>query len=154
MIPKSKETVGFFAGSFNPFTIGHASLVERGLGLFNRIIIGVGINESKGMQDEVNIRVKHIAELYKQEPRVSVVSYSSLTTDAASQNGATHLLRGIRSVADFEYEKNIADLNRKISGFETVLLFTTPEMACVSSSAVRELEHFGMDVSEFLPDNQ
>ncbi len=154
MIPKFNGTngpVAFFAGSFNPFTTGHASLVERGLGLFGRIIIGVGINEQKASSSDTDSRVADIAALYSDEPRVSVTGFSCLTTEAAIKHGATHLLRGVRSTVDFEYERNMADINRRISGLETVLLYALPELACVSSSAVRELRHFGADITEFLP---
>lgn len=141
----------FFAGSFNPFTIGHADIVGRGLGLFDRVVIGVGINPAKQTAEDVAERVGEIARLYDDEPRVSVVSYSCLTTDAALEAGATVLLRSVRDVTDFEYERNLADVNRRISGLDTVFLTALPELACVSSSLVRELRRFGRSGEEFLP---
>lgn len=146
------EKIGFYAGSFNPFTIGHRSIVERGLKIFDRIIIGVGFNISKpGAEAGAEERAASIGRLFSDEPRVSCLAYDGLTADAALRNGATALLRGVRGVADFENERNLADINRKISGLETVMLFTLPEHSCVSSSVVRELAHYGRDVSDFLP---
>ncbi len=141
----------FFAGSFNPFTIGHADIVSRGLNLFDRIIIGVGINPAKTTAAQVRDRVKSIEAVYSDEPRVTVISYDTLTADAARRSGATVLLRSVRDVADYEYERNLADINRRISGLDTVFLTARPELACVSSSLVRELRHFGHNADEFLP---
>ncbi len=141
----------FFAGSFNPFTVGHANIVERGLALFDRVVIGVGINPAKTSPADVSARVGEIAALYADEPRVEVVSYSTLTTDAALAAGASVLLRSVRDVTDFEYERNLADVNRRLSGLDTVFLTALPELACVSSSLVRELRHFGRSGAEFLP---
>ena len=90
-----------------------------------------------------------IRALYAAEPKVSVIAYSGLTVDACEAEGARWMLRGVRSVADFEYERNLADINRRISGIETLLLFTLPEYAAISSSVVRELQAYGRDVSEF-----
>ncbi|MDE6098154.1 MAG: pantetheine-phosphate adenylyltransferase [Muribaculaceae bacterium] len=141
-----------FAGSFNPFTIGHDSLVQRGLNLFNDgVIIAVGYNCNKNCSDDVEQRVNAIRRIYASEPRVKVISYSCLTTDAAQQHGAGVLLRGARSVKDFEYERDLADINRRISGLDTVILAAEPQLAVVSSSIVRELMRYGKDISEFLP---
>ena len=96
-------------------------------------------------------RLDAIRELYKEEPRVQVTSYQSLTVDFAEQMGAGFILRGIRSTLDFEYEKNIADLNRQLNGIETLILFTEPEYASISSSVVRELFRYGKDISPFIP---
>ncbi len=146
------STTVFFAGSFDPFTTGHASIVERALGQFDRVIIGIGVNVNKptGAQ-EAEERRRHIAELYADIPDVSVMTYSGLTAIAASEAGASALLRGVRSVKDFEYERDMADVNRRINGMETVLMFALPELACVSSSLVRELEAFGADTSGLVP---
>lgn len=142
----------FFAGSFNPFTRGHASIVERALPLFERIIIGVGVNALKPCAAlEGRARADVIRALYADEPRVEVTVYDTLTVEAARRAGATVLLRGVRSVADFEYERAMSALNRRIDGMETLLLFAEPELECVSSSVVRELQSYGRDVSDFLP---
>ena len=97
-------------------------------------------------------RLECIRKLYAEEPRVKVLPYSGLTVDFAVEQGAGIIVRGIRSVKDFEYEEGIADINRKLSGIETVFLFTEPELASVSSSVVRELLHYGKDVRAFLPE--
>lgn len=140
-----------FPGSFNPFTVGHQSLVDRVLPLFDRVVIAVGVNSSKHGASDPSEVVDSIRSLYADEPKVSVVSYSGLTVDACRREGARWMLRGVRSTLDFEYERNLADINRRISGIETLVLFTLPEYAAVSSSLVRELESYGRDVSEFLP---
>lgn len=96
-------------------------------------------------------RVKMIQELYEKEPRIKVQSYNGLTVDFAQEQSAKFIIRGIRTVHDFEYEETIADVNRKLSGIETILLFTEPELTSVSSTIVRELLQFGKDVTPFLP---
>lgn len=140
-----------FPGSFNPFTVGHQSLVDRVLPLFDRVVIAVGVNSCKHGGGCGASPVESIRSLYADEPKVSVISYEGLTVDACRREGARWMLRGVRSTLDFEYERNLADINRRISGIETLLLFTLPEYAAVSSSVVRELESYGRDVSEFLP---
>ena len=145
------KKVAIFPGSFDPFTIGHASIVERGLPLFDEIVIGVGLNESKRALYTPSERVAAISCLYADEPRVRVESYDDLTIDFAHRVGAKFILRGLRSVKDFEYERDIANMNHRLSGIETVLLFTEPHYSSVSSSVVRELIAFGKDVSDFLP---
>ncbi len=146
------ERTVLFPGSFSPFTTGHASLVERALELFDNVVIAIGYNASKPAAIPIENRIADISALYNNEPRVRVTAYSGLTVDACKTEGAGWMLRGIRSVADFEYERNLADINRMISGIETVLLFTLPELAAVSSSMVRELAANGYDVKPFLPD--
>lgn len=141
---------GVFVGSFNPFTIGHESIVRRSLALFDKLIIGVGVNTAKE-DNEGESRVGRIARLYADEPHVEVRSYTDLTVDFARREGAQFIVKGVRSVKDFEYEREQADINRRLSGLETVLLFAEPGMESVSSSLVRELQRFGRDVSEFLP---
>ena len=140
-----------FPGTFDPFTVGHASIVERGLPLFDRIVIGVGVNDNKRTLYTNEERVRNIQEIYANEPRVKVVAYDDLTVDLAKREGASFILRGIRSVRDFEYERDIAAMNERLSGVETVLLFTEPQYMSTSSSVVRELLRFGKDVTEFLP---
>lgn len=140
-----------FPGSFDPFTLGHANLVERGLKMFDSLVIGIGYNEHKQGWIPVDERVRALTELYHGEPRVSVVKYSNLTTDFAREMEADFILRGIRSVKDYEYELSISDVNHRLSGIETIILFTQPELASLSSSVVRELAHFGHPIEEWLP---
>lgn len=145
-----KQRTGYYAGSFNPFTVGHLSVVERAAGLFDRVVIGVGYNAAKGVTPSSE-RLDAIRKAVSHLPGVTVETYGTLTVEAAKAAGAGWLVRGVRSVADFEYERNLADLNRRISGLETVLLPALPELGCVSSSAVRELQAYGVDVSDMLP---
>ncbi|GAB6120526.1 pantetheine-phosphate adenylyltransferase [Dysgonomonas termitidis] len=141
-----------FPGTFDPFTIGHHSLVKRSLALVDEIVIAIGKNDAKKSYFSLEHRIDMIRSLYKNEPRISVETYDSLTVDFAKTVKANFIVRGIRSVNDFEYEKTIADMNRKISGIETFILFTEPELTHISSTIVRELLRFGHDVSEFIPE--
>lgn len=141
-----------FPGSFDPFTLGHHSIVKRTLAFMDEVIVGIGVNEGKQCLLPVEKRVEMIRKLYADEPRVKVMAYSGLTVDFAQEQGAQFIVRGIRSVKDFEYEEGIADINKKLNGIETVFLFSEPELASVSSSVVRELLHYGKDISMFLPE--
>lgn len=146
-----KKRIALFPGTFDPFTIGHQSLVSRGLSLVDEIIISIGVNDTKQTHFSLEKRLEGIYNLYKDEPRVKVMTYNSLTVDFADEVGAGFILRGIRTVNDFEYEKSIADVNRKLSGIETFILFTEPEHTHISSSIVRELLRYGKDISQFVP---
>ena len=140
-----------FPGSFDPFTIGHYSVVKRGLELFDHITIGVGSNFSKKSFFTLEKRLDIIRQAFHDEPRVSVKAYDSLTIDFAKEEKADFILRGVRSANDFEYEKSIADINKRLSSIETVLLFTEPQHSAVSSTIVRDLLNYGKDVAAFLP---
>ena len=146
-----QRRIALFPGTFDPFTLGHQSLVKRVLTCADAVVIAIGINEKKQTYYTLEQRVAAIRALYAEEPRVKVITYSGLTVDVAQQEQASFILRGVRSVIDFEYEKAIADVNRQLTGIETLLLFTEPAYAHISSSVVRELLHFGRDVSAFLP---
>ena len=141
-----------FPGSFDPFTLGHADLVKRALRLFDQVVVAVGVNEIKPGWIPVAQRVEALKHFYREEPRVHVDQYTGLTIDFAASIGATAILRGLRSVKDYEYELQMADVNRQLSGIETVILFADPEFAAISSSVVRELAAFGHDISAFLPE--
>lgn len=143
--------IALFPGTFDPFTLGHASVVERGLCLFDKVVIAVGINDAKKTLFDPEERLAQIKACYERQPRVEAVVYQGLTVDAAKDCGASVLLRGVRSVMDFEYERQMADVNRKLAGLETVCLLTEPELACLQSSFVRDLWKHGRDVSAFLP---
>ena len=134
-----------FPGTFDPFTIGHASVVRRALTFIDEIVIGIGINENKNTHFPIEKREKMIRDYYRDEPRIKVQSYDCLTIDFAKEVDASLIIRGIRTVT-------IADINRKLTGIETILLFTEPELTCVSSTTVRELLQFGKDISMFLPE--
>jgi pantetheine-phosphate adenylyltransferase len=143
--------IALFPGSFDPFTRGHQAIVERALPLFDKLVIAIGINRAKKGWMPIEERLERLRALYAGDPRVEVVAYETLTMDLAVQYGAKYILRGVRSITDFEYERTIADVNRRISGLETVILIADADTAHISSSLVRELASFGRDVSDLLP---
>lgn len=156
--PSSREGLGglcgVFVGSFNPFTVGHDSIVSRALPLFDRLIIGVvGQQVNKPGQPSAEERVEAIKAIYKDESRIEVKPYYGLAVDFAREVGAHFIVKGVRSVKDFEYERDQADINRQLTNgeVETILLYAEPHLAAVSSSMVRELQHYGADVSPYLP---
>lgn len=142
---------GIFTGSFDPYTIGHDDILRRALPLFDHIVIGIGVNERKSFMQSAEERMKTIKAIYADEPKVEVKTYNDLTIDFARRENASYIIKGVRSVKDFEYERDQADINRQLSGIETLLLYADPRYSAVSSSMVRELIHFGQDVSRFLP---
>lgn len=145
-----KRTV-LFAGTFDPFTRGHHSLVLRALAQFDKVVVAVGHNSGKQCMFSIEERVAAIEKLYAGNDAVEVRPYNGLTIDFAREVGASALLRGVRSVKDFEYERELADINMRLSGIDTVLLVSEPGLSSVSSSVVRELISYGKDVTEFLP---
>lgn len=145
------ERLVLFPGSFDPFTLGHADIVRRALEMFDGIVIAVGYNEQKTGWMPVEERVAAIRKLYADEPRITVERYTGLTVDFAREHGIGIIIRGVRTAADFEFEMQLADVNRQLTGIETILLPASPQLASLSSSIVRELAHFGHDVSAFLP---
>jgi pantetheine-phosphate adenylyltransferase len=146
------QKIAFFPGSFDPFTKGHADIVERGLKVFDEIIIGIGYNPAKKRYFPLDVMVGVIKGAFLNDPRITVINYNDLTANVARNHGAQFLLRGLRNTTDFEYENTIAQVNRQIvDGLETVFLITSPELAPISSSIVRELHSFGVDVSNYLP---
>ena len=143
--------IGVFTGTFDPFTIGHQNIVERALPLFDKLVIAVAVSQLKHTQKEISERLNNIQALYADNGNIKVVAYSDLTVDMAKREGANFIVRGVRSVKDFEYEREQADINRQLSGVETILLYSEPQYASISSTMVRELQHFGVDVSTYLP---
>lgn len=139
-----------FPGSFNPFTRGHADIVERALAIFDRVIIAVGVNASKPLA-EVEKVLEPIQNIYADNDRVVVEAYTGLTADHARLRGVCAIVRGVRSLKDYEYERDMADINRQLSGIETVILFSRPEMGALSSSLLRELRSYGHDITSYLP---
>ncbi|MDE6741070.1 MAG: pantetheine-phosphate adenylyltransferase [Muribaculaceae bacterium] len=140
-----------FPGSFDPFTIGHKDIADRALMIFDRLIIGIGYNIHKCAGDSISARVQEIEAIYAGDHRVSVEPYTGLTVDFAREHGAGFIVRGLREVKDFEYERNLADTNAAISHIETVFLTSRPELGFISSSMVRELRANGYDASRFIP---
>ena len=146
--------VGLFLGSFNPFTVGHDSVVTRALPLFDRLVIGVvGQQVSKPGQPSAEERAEAIRRVYANEPRIEVRPYYGLAVDFAREMGARYIIKGVRSVKDFEYERDQADINRRLSHgeVETILIYAEPQLSAISSSMVRELQHYGQDITPYLP---
>lgn len=146
------ERTAIFPGSFDPFTRGHESVLRRGLLIFDRIIIGVGINADKPKSIDISLRIQALQKLFAGDERILVEGYSDLTVDFAARHNAKFILRGIRCIKDYDYEFAMADLNRKLSGIETVFLPAEPQWGSVSSSSVRELLRYGRDISPFIPE--
>ncbi|MBO7581345.1 MAG: pantetheine-phosphate adenylyltransferase [Bacteroidaceae bacterium] len=146
------KRIAVFAGSFDPFTIGHKNIVDRALqSVADEVIVAIGINHEKKYMFSLEERLQAIQKAFQSEPRVRVESYEGLTTDYAKRVGARFLLRGVRSVKDYEFERDMAEVNHRLTGIETVLLFTDAQYSCVSSSIVRELISYHQDVKDFLP---
>lgn len=140
-----------FPGSFDPFTIGHYDIVNRGLKLFDEIVISIGRNSTKKETFPIREREEAIRKIFKDEPRISVRIYDCLTVDFAREVGAQFILRGVRCIQDFEYERNMAEANKELGGIETILLYTRPEYAHISSTLVRDLYSYNKDVSAYVP---
>ena len=147
------KRIALFPGSFDPFTKGHEDIVLRGLQLFDEIIIAIGYNTQKSTRYfEINSMVDYIQTTFRQYPNIKISKFSELTAEFARKNGARFLLRGLRNTTDFEYENSISQVNRKLyQEMESVFLITTPQLAWISSSIIREVHRYGGDVSEFLP---
>jgi pantetheine-phosphate adenylyltransferase len=140
-----------FPGTFDPFTLGHASVVRRGLELFDRIVIAVGINAEKKTYFSTEQRLRQIQACYTGDSRVEVCSYEGMTVDCAREHEAVAILRGLRSLTDFEYERLLSDINLKLAGIDTICLFTEPELASIQSNVVRDLLKHQQDVRAFIP---
>ena len=145
--------VAVFPGTFDPFTNGHLDIVKRGLLLFDKIIIGIGINSSKQSMFSLDQRMFSIGKVFRDAPEVSVEQYQGLTVDFCNQAGAKFLLRGLRNSVDFEFEKTISQMNRRVHhNIETVFIMTAPEFAAINSTIIREIIKNGGDASEFVPE--
>ncbi|HET6243989.1 MAG: pantetheine-phosphate adenylyltransferase [Bacteroidetes bacterium] len=141
-----------FPGSFDPVTIGHEALIKRALPLFDQIIIGIGVNTKKKYMFSLDRRIEWLNEIFGDEPRIKIASYSGLTTDFCLKNNAGYILRGLRSSADFEFERNIAQMNYAMQNtIESVFLVTTPELSAINSSIVRDIIKNKGSVSAFIP---
>ncbi len=142
-----------FPGSFDPITLGHYDIIKRGISLFDEIVIAIGVNTDKKYMFSLEDRIKFVSESFKDESRVSVVSYQGLTVDFAREMDAQFILRGLRNPADFEFEKAIAHTNRRLSDIETVFLLTSSGKSYISSSIVRDVIKNGGDYSLLVPDS-
>ena len=140
-----------FPGSFDPFTIGHKDIADRALRLVDSLVIAVGINEHKASMLSADERLAQIRAVYDGDERVEVVRMDGLTMDFAREHGCDCIVKGVRSVKDFEYEREQADMNLQVGGIDTLIMYCRPELASVSSSMVRTFQYFGKDYEQFIP---
>ena len=140
-----------FAGTFDPFSVGHDSIVRRALQITDELIIAIGVNSEKKTLFSVEERTENIRKIYSSFTNIHVTSYHVLTVDFAKQSGVDFMIKGIRNMNDFEYERTMSDFNRMISGIETVFLFSEPRYASISSSLIREMILFNKDISNLIP---
>jgi pantetheine-phosphate adenylyltransferase len=146
------ERIAVFPGSFDPITIGHESIIRRACSLFDSIIVAIGENAEKKSYFDIDRRLTFIEQTFANEPKVSVAKYSGLTVDYCKQVGAQYLLRGLRTSADFEFERSIGQVNKKLyPEIETIFLLTAPEHTSLNSSIVRDILRNGGDASAFVP---
>lgn len=146
------ERIALFPGSFDPFTIGHESIVRRSLDLFDKIVIGVGVNSTKSGLFDPEKRVSWIKEVFKDEPKISVESYSGLTIEYCKQINARYILRGLRNTTDFGFERGIGQVNKAMSpAIETVFILALPEHSAISSTIIRDIIRNGGDAHQFVP---
>ena len=142
-----------FPGSFSPFTIGHKSLVDRALPLFNKIIIAIGINTTKNQYFSIEERMQWIKDVYANNSKIEVRFYEGLTVDFCKKENANYIIRGLRDSHDFKYEKGIAQMNKELDKqVETIFIITDPQFSHISSSIVRDIIKNGGDVSSFIPE--
>lgn len=144
--------IAVFPGSFDPVTKGHESIVQRSLPLFDSIIVGIGSNSTKSSMFPLEKRKQWIEQTFAGNPKIRITEYSSLTVDLCRQHGARYIIRGLRSVTDYEYESNIAKMNRMMAPeIETIFMISLPEFSAIHSTIVREIIKHGGDVSQFIP---
>jgi pantetheine-phosphate adenylyltransferase len=144
--------IALFPGSFDPITKAHVDILKRSLSLFDKIYIGIGVNSSKQSLLSVEKRLEMITAVFKDEPKLEMVTYEGLTVNFCQKIGASHMIRGIRTVSDFEYEKAIAQMNHAlIPEIESIFIVSKPGYSSISSTIVRDILRFGGDVSQFVP---
>lgn len=147
---KQNNKVGIFPGSFDPFTKGHQDIVEQALTLFDEVIIGIGVNETKKYMFDIDKRTAHIASLFNDYPTVKVLAYSGLTVNFAREIGANFIIRGLRDSRDFSYERAIAHMNDQMSQLKSIFLLTKPEFGAINSTIVREIYKNGAKIDDFV----
>lgn len=149
------KRIALFPGSFDPFTKGHEDIVLRGLSLFDEIIVAIGYNSTKSNRYfEIELMVEKIGETFSKYDNIQVLTFAELTAEFAKKHDARYLLRGLRNTTDFEYENSISQVNRHLNAnLESVFLITSPQLASISSSIIREVHRYKGDVSAFLPYN-
>jgi len=150
---KQMEKIAVFPGSFDPFTVGHENIVLRGLGLFDKIIVAIGVHSTKQPLLRIEARVEMVNWIFSTNDQVNADFFEGLTVDYCKKVKATHMLRGIRTAADFEYERAIAQINKlMLPSVESIFLLTTPEHTPVNSTIIRDIIRNGGDASQFLPE--
>ncbi|MBT3571601.1 MAG: pantetheine-phosphate adenylyltransferase [Flavobacteriales bacterium] len=144
--------IAIFPGSFSPFTVGHQSVVDRALPLFDKIIISIGINSEKNQYFSIEERLQWIKDVYGNNPKIEIKFYEGLTVDFCKKENANYILRGLRDSHDFKFEKGIAQMNKDLNKeVETIFIITPPEISHISSSIIRDIIKNGGDVSKFIP---
>jgi pantetheine-phosphate adenylyltransferase len=147
----SNKRIAVFPGSFDPFTVGHEALVRRTLGLFDEIIVAVGMNATKNYMFPVEKRTEWISNVFKGDSNVRVTSFTGLTVEFCKKNNASYIIRGVRTSTDFEFEKAIAQMNRAISDIETIFVMPLPEHSAINSTIIRDIVRNNGDASPFVP---
>ena len=146
------KKIAVFPGSFSPFTIGHKSIIDRALPLFDKILIAIGINSEKKQYFSIEERMRWIKAVYKDNPKIEIKFYEGLTVDFCKKENAKFILRGLRNSHDFKFEKNTAQMNKDLNNdVETVFLITPPDISHISSTIIRDIIKNGGDVSRFIP---
>lgn len=146
------QKIAVFPGSFDPFTVGHESIVLRSLALFDQVIVAVGVHSTKSPLLKIETRVEMISKVFREQVKVKADSFQGLTVDYCRKVNATHMLRGIRTAADFEYERAIAQINKRmLPAVESIFLLTSPEHTPVNSTIIRDIIRNDGDASQFLP---
>ncbi|MEC7646386.1 MAG: pantetheine-phosphate adenylyltransferase [Bacteroidota bacterium] len=146
------KKIAVFPGSFSPFTIGHQSIIDRALPLFDKILIAIGINSEKKQYFSIEERMRWIKAVYKDNPKIEIKFYEGLTVDFCKKENAKFILRGLRNSHDFKFEKNTAQMNKDLNNdVETVFLITPPDISHISSTIIRDIIKNGGDVSRFIP---
>tara|TARA_S200000501_G_scaffold134471_1_gene127296 strand:- start:149 stop:607 length:459 start_codon:yes stop_codon:yes gene_type:complete len=146
------KKIALFPGTFDPFTLGHYDIVNRGLKIFDEICIAIGNNPKKKRSFEVDIMKSKINKLYSNNDRINVISYNKLTAEIAKEINAKYILRGLRNTTDFEFENSISQINRDLNkNLETVFLITSPDLAPISSTIIRDVISYGGDINKYLP---
>jgi len=144
--------IAIFPGSFDPLTIGHESIINRALCLFDKIIVAIGSNSQKTSYFPLQHRLASIAKVFANEPKIEVVAYTGLTVDFCKKVGAQFIVRGLRTSADFEFERTIAQMNKAMKAdIETIFILSTPELSAINSTIVRDILRHGGDVNKFVP---
>jgi len=144
--------IAIFPGSFAPFSVGHQSIVDRALPLFDKIVIAIGINSEKNLYFSIEERLEWITTVYGKNPKIEVKAYEGLTVDFCKKEKANYILRGLRDSHDFKFEKNIAQMNKELNtNIETIFIITPPQLSHISSSIIRDIIKNGGDVKKFVP---